>query len=110
MLLRAETLKSSINKSYGLILKWAGGKQQLLPNLLPKPPQSFNRYIEPFFGGGALFFALQPDNAIISESNPELINLYRTISKNVDSLIQKLYKFRLDKEKYLLSIKYANTS
>jgi len=84
--------KVSIFPSPRPILKWAGGKQQLFPILF--------RYIEPFFGGGALFFALQPDNAIISESNPELINLYRIISKNVDGLIQKLYEFRLDKETY----------
>lgn len=82
------------------ILKWAGGKQQLLAILLPKTPKNFNKYIEPFFGGGALFFALQPDNAIISESNSELINLYRIILKDVDSLIQKLYEFRIDKEEY----------
>jgi DNA adenine methylase len=93
-------LKNSNFPSPRPILKWAGGKQQLLPILLSKTPKNFNRYIEPFFGGGALFFALQSDNAIISESNPELINLYRIISKNVDSLIQKLYEFRLDKEEY----------
>ena len=82
------------------ILKWAGGKQQLLLKLLPKTPPNFNRYIEPFFGGGALFFALQPDNAIVSEANPELLNLYHVISKNVEGVIQKLYEFRIDKEEY----------
>jgi len=82
------------------ILKWAGGKQQLLPKLLSKTPETFNQYIEPFFGGGALFFALQPDNAIISESNPELVNLYHVISKNVQDVIQKLYEFRIDKKEY----------
>ncbi len=92
--------KASIFPSPRPILKWAGGKQQLLSILLSKTPKNFKRYIEPFFGGGALFFALQPDNAIISESNPELINLYRIISKDVDSLIQKLYEFRTDKEEY----------
>ncbi len=79
------------------ILKWAGGKQQLLPILLSKTPKRYNRYIEPFFGGGALFFALQPENAIISESNPELVNLYLVISQQVENLIEKLYEFKVDK-------------
>ena len=48
------------------ILKWAGGKTQMLGELLPKVPSSYGRYIEPFFGGGALFFALQPENAVIA--------------------------------------------
>ena len=63
------------------ILKWAGGKTQMLNDLLPKVPSSYGRYIEPFFGGGALFFALQPENAIISDSNPELINMYRQVGR-----------------------------
>ena len=51
------------------ILKWAGGKTQMLGELFPKVPSSYGRYIEPFFGGGALFFALQPENAVIADSN-----------------------------------------
>jgi len=82
------------------ILKWAGGKKQLLSSLLPKTPKKYKRYIEPFFGGGALFFALQPDSAIIAESNPELINFYRVISESVDALIQRLYQYKPDKETY----------
>ena len=50
------------------VLKWAGGKTQMLGDLLPKVPASYGRYIEPFFGGGAMFFALQPENAIIADS------------------------------------------
>jgi len=82
------------------ILKWAGGKQQLLSVLLAKTPKKYNRYIEPFFGGGALFFGLQPDRAIIAESNPELINFYHVISENIDTLIQRLYQYKIDKETY----------
>ena len=51
------------------ILKWAGGKTQMLNDLLPKVPSSYGRYIEPFFGGGALFFALQPESAILPWPN-----------------------------------------
>lgn len=62
-------------------LKWAGGKQQLLPILLSKIPKRFNRYIEPFLGGGALFFALQTNTSLISDSNPEIINFYSIVSE-----------------------------
>ncbi|QTA79036.1 Putative SAM-dependent DNA methylase, adenine-specific [Desulfonema limicola] len=51
---------------------------------MSKTPKRYNKYIEAFFGGGALFFALEPDKAIISESNPELVNLYNTVSNNMD--------------------------
>ena len=48
----------------GPILKWAGGKTQMLGDLLPKVPASYGRYIEPFIGGGAMFFALKPGISI----------------------------------------------
>lgn len=82
------------------ILKWAGGKQQLLKQLLPKVPEQYNKYIEPFIGGGALFFALKPVDAAISDVNPELVNLYRTAAENVEGLIDALKGFNTDKESY----------
>jgi DNA adenine methylase len=72
------------------LLKWAGGKTQLLGEILPKMPKKYGRYIEPFFGGGAVFFAAQPVNGIIADSNPELVNLYRTVAADVDDVIEKL--------------------
>lgn len=74
------------------ILKWAGGKSQMLDDLLPRVPKKYGRFIEPFFGGGAVFFALRPENAIIADSNPELVNLYRTVASNVDCVIDFLKK------------------
>ena len=82
------------------ILKWAGGKTQLLNDLLPKVPSSYGRYIEPFFGGGALFFSLQPKNAIIADSNPELINMYRQVADHVDDVIQHLEQYENTKERF----------
>jgi len=88
------------------ILKWAGGKHQLLPQLLPKIPAhpAPHRYIEPFFGGGALFFALQPQNAVISDSNPDLINVYQTVAADVSGVINQLKRllkeFPLSKESF----------
>lgn len=82
------------------ILKWAGGKTQMLNDLLPKVPSSYNRYIEPFLGGGALFFALQPENAIIADSNPELINMYRQVADFPDEVIHYLKQYENTKEMF----------
>ncbi len=82
------------------ILKWAGGKTQMLNELLPKVPSSYGRYIEPFFGGGALFFALQPQNAVIADSNPELINTYRQIADHVEEVIHYLEHYKNTSEEF----------
>lgn len=82
------------------ILKWAGGKQQLLSQLIPAVPSHYNKYIEPFFGGGALFFALAPNRAIISDSNPEIINVYRCTANYPEKLISILETLKMDKETY----------
>lgn len=72
------------------LLKWAGGKSQLLGEIIPKMPQKYGRFIEPFFGGGALFFAVRPVGGIIADSNPELVNLYRSVADDVDGVIEQL--------------------
>lgn len=75
------------------ILKWAGGKTQLLGELLPKTPDVYSKYIEPFFGGGAMFFALQPEEAVIADSNPELINMYEQVANSLDEVIKYLRNY-----------------
>ncbi|GAB1779546.1 hypothetical protein PMEGAS67_50230 [Priestia megaterium] len=80
------------------VLKWAGGKQQMLDVLIPNMPRKFNKYIEPFIGGGALFFAVSPENAVIADSNPELTNLYEVIKNDVDSLIALLKEMKNEEE------------
>src|SRR5579863_4501425 len=82
------------------VLKWAGGKQQLLEVLLARLPREWNQYIEPFVGGGALFFALAPRRAVLADSNPDLIMLYRVVAQDVDSLIDLLRDMRNDKDTY----------
>ena len=64
------------------LIRWAGSKRKLVPRLLAKMPQSFERYIEPFAGSACLFFAVEPKNAIISDLNPHLIEAYETITKH----------------------------
>lgn len=83
------------------IVKWVGGKRQLMFELLKNMPKSYNRYFEPFIGGGALFFELQPDNAYISDMNEELINLYSVVRDSVDELIEDLSKHEVSKEYFL---------
>lgn len=82
------------------ILKWAGGKTQMLSELLPKVPSSYGRYIEPFFGGGALFFSLRPENSVIADSNPELINMYRQVADHLDEVISYLEKYENTSEMF----------
>lgn len=82
------------------ILKWAGGKTQMLEMLHENMPKQYNKYIEPFIGGGALYFSEQPTEAVISDSNEELINLYQTVANEVDALIDELKKYYYDKELY----------
>lgn len=72
------------------LLKWAGGKTQLLSEIIPKMPKRYGRFIEPFFGGGALFFAVRPVGGIIADSNPELVNLYRSVADDVEGVIEQL--------------------
>ena len=83
------------------IVKWVGGKRQLMFELLKNMPKSYNRYFEPFIAGGALFFELQPDNAYISDMNEELINLYQVVRDNVDELITDLQKHDISKEYFM---------
>ena len=75
-------------------LKWAGGKAQLLGELMCLSPRRFGRYFEPFIGGGALLFELQPESAVIGDVNSQLINAYVQIRDNPEAVIE--YAERLD--------------
>lgn len=89
------------------VLKWAGGKSQLLDELMLREPKSYGKYIEPFIGGGALFFATNPENAVISDSNPELINLYKTIASDLENLIKELKVHKNNKD-YFYELREIN--
>ncbi|KKL82849.1 hypothetical protein LCGC14_1980630 [marine sediment metagenome] len=81
-------------------LKWAGGKRQLISQMDQYFPKKFNKYIEPFVGGGAIFFYLLPENAILIDINKDIINAYRVIKNNVTELIGSLKKHKNEKEYY----------
>jgi DNA adenine methylase len=76
------------------ILKWAGGKRQLLDELYERFPQSYNNYHEPFIGGGALFFDINPTHGTINDVNPRLVNFYRQVRDKPDELIEICQNFR----------------
>lgn len=82
------------------VLKWAGGKRQLLDTLIPLVPKDYSVYCEPFVGGGALFFALQPQSACINDVNHELIRVYTVIKNDVDALIKQLKQFQNNKDQF----------
>ena len=97
-------------------LKWAGGKTQLLPDLLRHAPPQFDCYYEPFLGGGALFFALQTRHAVactlcagaqgkrrlwvLSDSNAGLIEAYQVVQREVEALIARLRRYRATRETF----------
>ena len=71
-------------------VKWLGGKTKLLPQLNALQPESFDKYYEPFIGGGALFLSISPTKAVINDLNPHLVNLYTQVRDNLDTFILKV--------------------
>src|SRR4051812_21906471 len=83
-------------------LKWAGGKRQLLPiirNHLPKP-NAYTSYYEPFIGGGAVLFDVQPKKAVINDVNWEIINAYEIVRDHPGDLITALKKHKNEPDYY----------
>ena len=87
------------------VLKWVGGKRQLLPQIEKHVPD-YNRYFEPFIGGGAVLFELCPKSATINDFNPELTNLYKVIKTKHKKLIEllKIHK-QNNSEEYFYEIR-----
>jgi len=82
------------NRLVAPVLKWVGGKRQLLDTLMPLLPDRVTTYCEPFVGGGALFLELQPKIAYVNDINDELIRAYEVIKSDVEALITALQKFK----------------
>ncbi len=83
-------MKKKINALVMPVVKWVGGKRQLLDELKKYTPSRISTYYEPFFGGGANLFAIQPKNAVINDLNGDLVTTYRVIKEKVEELIEKL--------------------
>ncbi|MDR2199295.1 MAG: DNA adenine methylase [Deltaproteobacteria bacterium] len=88
------------NKLVAPVLKWVGGKRQLLDVLTPLLPRRITTYCEPFVGGGALLFSLQPQKAFINDINKELILTYKVIKSDVEELISSLLDFKNDADNF----------
>lgn len=80
------------------IVKWVGGKRQLLPEIKKYIPNRISTYYEPFLGGGAVLFDLQPKKAIVNDINEELINLYNVVKEHAEELIEDLKKYENNSE------------
>lgn len=83
------------------IIKWSGGKTDELSNILPHIPNNYSTYIEPFVGGGAVFFHLNPNKAVINDVHKELIDFYQSIKNgNSDKIYNFMDKHPNDEETY----------
>ena len=68
-------------------VKWAGGKGQLFDRLKLRMPDSYKRYYEPFLGGGAMLLGLQPEQAVVSDTNEQLLNAYMQLKTDAEAVI-----------------------
>lgn len=91
------------NKLVLPVVKWVGGKRQILHEIEKYIPK-FSTYYEPFVGGGAVLFHIQPSKAIINDVNSELVSLYEVIRDHVDELIEDLRKHK-NEDEYFYSIR-----
>lgn len=86
------------------VLKWAGGKRRLVPEILRELPLRMDTFYEPFVGGGAVFFALAAEGrfrrAVLSDRNPDLICVYEAIRDDVERVIAALRSLRYSEEEY----------
>lgn len=86
------------NKLVAPVLKWVGGKRQLLDTLTPLLPKRITAYCEPFIGGGAMLFNLQPNVAYVNDINSDLILVYTVIKNDVEALIAALAEYKNEAE------------
>jgi DNA adenine methylase Dam len=102
--MKAEEPKLTNKETLKPFLKWAGGKAQILTELLKYCPAQYDKYIEPFVGGGALFFNLNHPRSIISDLNEELIITYKQVQTNVHEVIDILRTY-INEEQFFYRIR-----
>jgi DNA adenine methylase len=81
-------VKSDYKNRAQPFVKWAGGKRQIQEEILSYFPRFTGRYFEPFLGGGAMFFRLQPENAILSDVNAALVNVFKQMKTNHEAVVE----------------------
>lgn len=82
------------------LLKWPGGKRLLAPRIAQLIPNTYDRYIEPFAGGAAIFFHLEPRRAILADINSELIDVYATVRRHHHKIVDALKRLRISRSVY----------
>ncbi|MEX1409178.1 DNA adenine methylase [Enterococcus sp. GC33] len=92
----SKTTKNPLVKPF---VKWAGGKRQLMSEIIKYKPKSYKKFVEPFVGGGSVFMELQNNKTVINDFNSELINTYIVIRDNLDELIFELEKHKKNDSK-----------
>lgn len=93
--------KQSLTVAPRPFLRWAGSKQKLLSSLIGHLPKEFSNYIEPFLGGGAIFFLLRPTRAIISDASVDLVRTYRAVRDAPEAVLRHLQPLKpLNREQY----------
>lgn len=97
------------NSSIVPFVKWAGGKRQLLVQIRERMPEKYNKYYEPFVGGGAVVFELLPEKAVINDINRALVNAYKQICNNpkvfIDAVNQLDSEMWEDGKEYYYSLR-----
>jgi len=81
-------------------IRWIGGKSNLVPYLMQLLPDRFDRLFEPMAGGAALFFGVQPNRAVLGDSNQDLIHYYQMLSSDTDRLVSRLMCLKASKDTY----------
>ena len=92
-------------------VKWAGGKRRLLDTIMSIATRTFERYLEPFVGGGAIALALGHHTMLLNDANTELMNAYRMVSSHLDGLLSLLDEHRKrHSEEYFYAIRVQNST
>jgi len=79
-----------LDRKMAPVLKWAGGKTQLLERITENMPTEYNHYYEPFVGGAAVLFGISPLQAFVNDVNEQLVNLYTQLKNSVEKVIEKV--------------------
>ncbi len=90
MLLLNDKRQTSVVPKALPFIKWVGGKRKLVDSIISAAPSSFERYLEPFLGGGAVALALGHSAMLLNDANEELINVYRIVRDDLDALLALL--------------------